>query len=75
MTEREAIFLRHHGLRVCPVLMRGHLTDFNEWMRLVIRRARVKHPRLFTAGGSIRNHDEFTRWLAEAYPAKEVSRV
>lgn len=70
MTEREAIFLRHHGLPVAKHALRT--TDFNEWMRLVIRRARVKQPALFTASGAIRNHDDFTRWLAEAYPAKEA---
>ena len=69
ITEREAIFLRHHGLPVCKQALRS--TDFNEWIRLIIRRTRLKHPRMFDGSGRIRNHDEFTCWLAEAYPAKE----
>ncbi|WP_435170793.1 hypothetical protein [Falsirhodobacter sp. 1013] len=70
MTLREAIFLRHHGLKVCKQTLRS--TDFNEWMRVVICLARRDEPQLFDASGRIRNHDTFTRWLAEAYPPKEA---
>lgn len=71
MTPREIIFLRHHGLPVD----RRHLrtTDFNEWMRVVLCRARRDEPHRFTRDGKIRDHAQFTRWMAEAYPAKEVA--
>ena len=70
ITEREAIFLRHHGLPVCKRHLRS--TDFNEWIRVILCLVRRKELHLFeTSTGHIRDHDTFTRWLAEAYPVKE----
>lgn len=71
MTEREAIFLRHHGLPVDHAALKP--TDFSEWMRIVICLARRNDPYLFDASGRIRDQERFTQWMAEAYPPKDAS--
>ncbi|WP_435168780.1 hypothetical protein [Falsirhodobacter sp. 1013] len=71
ITEREAIFLRHHGLPVERAALKP--TNFSEWMRIVICLARRNDPYLFDAGGRIRDHERFTQWVVEAYPPKETS--
>ncbi|MDB6455130.1 hypothetical protein [Falsirhodobacter sp. 20TX0035] len=70
LVEREAIFLRHHGLPVQRAALQS--TDFAEWMRVVLYLARRSDPYMFDAVGSIRDQDRFTQWMAAAYPPKET---